>query len=289
MVGRAPHSYDGNGSNLTFFYAFALLGKYSLDDLSTKTFTNAIQDIADALNIPIEELAEGKVTRCEIGLNIKTSIPCDKIIESVMLYSVLDWYRYMFDTVGFKGDDKDVKLYNKPRELLKRNKRCISDENKKALEQLEKDGKYFLRVEFTLYDKKSFEGHKLSNIRTIGGLLCHYKDLYDFWAREVEKIILQPKLIFDEKMTPKEYMIAYTLSNIGLQGFEAECKSRWASSVRHSKFKSEVKDVFSKYKICYTYDKKEFYKDVLRRSKEIRDEDENFSPVRFIKGLWKRP
>jgi len=41
MVGRTPHSYDGNGSNLTFFHAFALdpfsVAKIQLVNAKNKT------------------------------------------------------------------------------------------------------------------------------------------------------------------------------------------------------------------------------------------------------------
>ena len=169
------------------------LGETSLLDLNSKTFKKAILKLSKLLGISSVEICNGSVTQCEIGLNVKVRIPCEKIIPKICKYSSLKRYEYDGETVGFLGSNKELKIYHKCQEITANSQKGIS--KFKAFARLQEKGNYFLRIEFTLLDKQSFEQHDLDFIRTIGDIATNYSVLYEFWTSQIDKVIMSNIII----------------------------------------------------------------------------------------------
>lgn len=59
-------------------------GKSSLRDLSRKAFRRCVSKVASALNMSLSDFGQGKITQCEIGLNVRVRESCDKIVPSII-------------------------------------------------------------------------------------------------------------------------------------------------------------------------------------------------------------
>lgn len=266
------------------------LGNYSLADLNSRTFIQTIKKIADALGISPEELSRGTITNCEIGLNINTRIPCEEIISSIKSYSVLKWYQYAYETVGFLGENQKLKIYNKIVELKNHGRRKregnIPEQYLRVYDKLEEKGTYVLRIEFTLKDRRSFEANGLKHIRTVGDIASNYKDLYSYWTREVNRIVVAPVLRFDKDMTANEYMIARILSIDGVHEFERECLERSSNSSSKAKLRKEMKEVLKKYGQPGEFNREELNKVIVRKLWRIHKFEEKLNLPELIANVW---
>lgn len=255
------------------------LGMFSLSDLNERDFVNAIKRIAFLLNIDYEKILEAKICNCEIGLNIRTRIPADKVNEVVRSYSNYKYFRYAFETVGFIGVNKKLKLYDKCTELLTRyGKYDKNGDAKKKFNELKKSGEYIYRIEFTLFDKRSFDLEDLSDLQSINGLINNYPELIRFWVNECTKIDIGMSVNFeDERITKDEYAILTGIYNLGYHIFINEYSKR-SIVMKNNKgkkngqsalnaisiAKKEVNDVYNKYQNIKLYAVKHFRLDVFR-------------------------
>lgn len=191
----------------------------TMADLTARNFEAALRKIAQKLNITFEELCEARFTQCEIGLNIKTSIPCYELIPMVVRYGALP-KTIGGDSVYFEGAAKKLKIYDKGKEVADnaggmKNRRMM----KRISDWLRENGHNYLRIEYTLHDRESFVQHQLGHIETVGDLITHYSDLYEFWCREINRIALFNKATVPsrEKLTKAEFEKAM---NLAIDGYD---------------------------------------------------------------------
>lgn len=196
-----------------------------LPDLTAKTFEHAIKKLAKKLNIPFEELCYAEFTQCEIGLNVRTAIPAYQITPLVVKYGRLKDKRMAGDytkTTYFEGAAKKLKLYDKLVEVADNAKGSAANKVvvKDISDYLTDKNSHLLRIEYTLLNKKAFTQHKLGHIKTIGDLITHYADLYEFWCRETNKIVLfndKATTPDREKLNPKDIRIIDNLEKYGFK------------------------------------------------------------------------
>lgn len=255
----------------------------SLLDLKQDSFEKALRNIAKKLNISFEELKKGKITQCEIGLNIKVSIYAIDILPMVVNYSQLDRIPNWEDqgTLYFDGTDKQAKLYAKPKEIADKSSYGKQGQRKHAFERMRIKGNDFLRIEFTLKYQRSFNHHGMTYIRSLADLINNYSDLYYFWAKEANRFILLNKLDYQKKaLTSKDKYIIDGLKNLGyekfLETYKAECEERAKTPNSKKSAKSDanksVISVLKKYASKDDYNIEAFKEDIkeslFRKSKE---------------------
>lgn len=214
--------------------------KDTFADLTAKDFEDTLKKLAQKLNISFEELCQARFTQCEIGLNIRTSIPCHEIIPMVVRYGGLK-KTIDSDSVYFEGAAKKLKLYDKVKEIEANADGANNRRVLKELADVMRNHNYnLLRIEYTLHDHNSFTQCKLDHIRTIGDLITHYSDLYEFWCRETNRItLLNPIAVPSrEKLNKAEFDIAM---NLALHGFEEAIKLNEAGINKNAKTASVMR------------------------------------------------
>ena len=85
------------------------LGMFSLTDLTPRQFRLAMKSISESLQIDWDKLRGGSITNCEVGLNIQTRIPAQKVNELIRKYRGLKYYRNEFQTLGFLREHSKLK------------------------------------------------------------------------------------------------------------------------------------------------------------------------------------
>ncbi|MFR0677937.1 hypothetical protein [Dysgonomonas mossii] len=256
----------------------------TLLDLTQVSFERALRNIAKELNISFEELRQGDVTQCEIGLNVNvSSIQAIDILPMVVNYAHFKRYAERIDegTLYFIGYEKRAKLYAKPKEIADKSSIIKQEGRRNAFKIMQDKGNDFLRIEFTLNDQNAFNHHKMKHIQNLGDLLDNYPDLYRFFVREIKRFVIFNELSYqEEKLTPKERHIISGLENFGfetfLEEYRAECieraeKPRSKISAKSDAFK-DIVIVLKKYASEEDYNFETFNDDIMkslfRKSKE---------------------
>ena len=152
-------------------------GNDSLSDLNLDSFKDALNLIAERVNLAYSDLLHAKVIRFEFGANLKVFTPCTFILNAIVSYPRLKKSAYEH-SVSFHGGSMKVKLYDKIVELF-RNKN-----HKKT--GLKKKGNY-LRYEID-FRKVSALQHYLKGINTVSGIIKGWQDLFLIWIGVFEKI-----------------------------------------------------------------------------------------------------
>lgn len=241
--------------------------KATLLDMPSTYFVKTLKGIAEELNIPFEELKNSRFTQCEIGANVKTRIPAIDILPLIVDYA---HYKRIDDyiekgTLYFEGSDRRLKLYVKDDEIaahsFSEEKRILRKLN---FDKLKKKGYHFLRIEYTLKNHRSFKNQGMNHIRTIGDLINHYSELYDFWTREISRIVIFNELKYDETaLTKKEKEIVFGLKELGFFSFVDSYQTEYVSRTNTAKSAKNAKSlafgnitkILDKY-----YDRKSFNK-----------------------------
>lgn len=266
----------------------------TLLDLTQISFERALRNIAKKLNISFEELRQGDVTQCEIGLNINVSIQAIDILPMVVNYAHLDRKTEKIDegTLYFIGSEKSVKLYAKPKEIADKSSIIKQEGRRNAFKIMQDKGNDFLRIEFTLDDQNAFNHHKMKHIQNLGDLLDNYSDLYRFFVREIKRFVIFNKLSYqDKKLTPKEKHIIYGLENFGfetfLEEYRAECveraeKARSKISAKSDAFR-DVVTILKKYASEEDYNFETFNDDIMKSLfRKSKDEKIEFAELSSI-------
>lgn len=266
----------------------------TLLDLTQTSFERALRNIAKELNMPFEELRQGDVTQCEIGLNVNVSIQAIDILPMVVNYAHFERHAERIDegTLYFIGSEKKAKLYAKPKEIADKSSIIKQEGRRNAFKIMQDKGNDFLRIEFTLNDQNSFNHHKMKHIQNLGDLLDNYPDLYHFFVREVKRFVVFSKLSYQEKkLTPKERHIIYGLENFGfetfLEEYRAECieraeKPRSKVSAKSDAFR-DVVIVLKKYASEEDYNFGTFNDDIMKSLfRKSKDEKIEFSELSTI-------
>lgn len=255
----------------------------TLLDLTQTSFKKALRNIAKGLNISFDELRQGNVTQCEIGMNVNVSIQAIDILPMVINYNHIERHAERIDegTLYFIGSEKSAKLYAKPKEIADKSSIIKQERRRTAFKIMQGKGNDFLRIEFTLDDQNAFNHHKMKHIQNLGDLLDNYSDLYRFFVREIKRFVILNKLSYqEEKLTPKERHIIFGLENFGyetfLEEYRAECilrakKPRSKISAKSDAFR-DIVTVLKKYASLEDYNFETFNDDIMkslfRKSKE---------------------
>ena len=268
----------------------------TLLDLTKKSFEKALRNISKELNIPFDDLRQGKITQCEIGLNINVSIQAIDILPMVVDYAHFKRYANRIDegTLYFIGHEKRAKLYAKPKEIADKSSIVKQEGRRNAFKIMQDKGNDFLRIEFTLNDQNAFNHHKMKHIQNLGGLLDNYSDLYRFFVREVKRFVLFNKLSYqEEKLTPKERHIIFGLENFGyetfLEEYRVECierakKPRSQISAKSDAFK-DIVTILKKYASVEDYNFETFNDDIMKSLfRKSKDEKIEFAELSSILG-----
>lgn len=265
------------------------LGGFSLLDLTEKTANKAFSKIAKILDIDMTDFRKATFTQCEIGLIIRPRIPVGQLIPMIVKYSTFKRYNYSCETVGFEGEDFDLKMYDKTQELLDKNKKkgkYDQEAKKKAFKALSDRNYNFFRLEFDMFDKQSFVNKDMGHIKTIGNILDNYLELYSFWVKEISRVVLLNRLVMSKDMTPKQYMIARVLEIDGFVSFEANCLKRGKGNAR-SRLLNEALEVIAQFSSLRKYNANKFKADILKNLRRIWKKEENLDVDTLAKILFK--
>lgn len=243
----------------------------TLLDMPQSSFVRTLKGIAKDLHIPFEELKRAKFTQCEIGANIRTRIPAINVLPLVVDYC---HYKRIDDfieqgTLYFDGADRLLKLYVKDDEIAAHSfpeeKRELK---KRSFDRLKLKGIHYLRIEFSMKTHRAFKNRGMDHIRTVGDLIEHYSELYDFWTKEINRIVVYNKLQYKEaELSNKEKEIILGLEEFGyfdfVGSYQDSCISRTTTSKSSKSAKSDafrdVRSVLDKY-----FNRKEYNKFTLR-------------------------
>ena len=267
-------------------------GSTSYSDLEFCYINIVILEISKLIGILPEKLHESMITQCELGLNIKTRIPCEKIIPKISHYGHLKRYEYDGETVGFKGRNKELKIYDKTNEIIENNSNTISSLEKMMFKVLKEKGEYFLRIEFTLKDKQSFIQDDLGNLSTLGGLIQNYSKLYVFLTKEISEIRMSNVIIYDDLMTPIEFLIARDINANGFndtsKSFPNTFKSKTDRGLISARSKAFLKvcQVLKKYESKKEYNKNSLLFDIARKLIIISRTDKTVKLPVLLRNLW---
>lgn len=265
------------------------LGGFSLLDLREKTADKAFSKISKALGIKIDDLRKATFTKCEIGLIIRPRIPVTQLVPMIVKYSTFKKYNFHTETVGFKGEDIELKMYDKTQELLDKNKKkgkYNQAEKEKAFKALSNRNYNFFRIEFDMFDRQSFINKDMAHIRTIGDILENYLELYSFWVKEISRVVLLNRLVMSKDMTPKQYMIARVLEIDGYNTFETNCLKRGTGNAK-SRLLNEALEVICQFSSLRKYNTIKFKVDIFKNLRRINNKEEKLDVDALSKILFK--
>lgn len=271
--------------------------RVTLLDMPQSTFVQTLKGIAKELNISFEELKRAKFSQCEIGANVRTRIPAINILPLVVDYSHhqrIDDYIEK-GTLYFNGADRLLKLYVKDDEIaahsFSEEKRILK---KMSFDKLKAKGIHHLRIEFTMKTHRSFKNRGMDYIRTVGDLIDHYSELYDFWTKEINQIVVYNKLKYDEaELSNKEKEIILGLEEFGYFDFVDSYQDyRMSKATKKDSKKSAKSEAFKDVRLVLNkyFDRKEYNKFTLRIdvAKYIIGKSKSFQlnlPL-LIRNLW---
>ena len=272
-------------------------GKYSLLDFTKESFRRAMNKLAKSLNMDLEDLYQGKITQCEIGLNVRTRISCEKIIPNIVEYGRLinpNNYHNLDETTYQNGYDKKFIAYDKCKEILKGRHRI---RKRNAFETLADKGYHFLRIEIKLFDKKAFTNHKLGHITCLSDLYNNWGNLYEFFTFQISKLTIYRPIAISEKMSKKELRLAEFLNgedfpsdyNAKITELLSQCKSQTAKGLSSAKSRMHNKIK----RMIFQYGRKEEYSNIqlrvdvaLNLIRICKYKEENLDLPYLIRNLW---
>ena len=294
---KVSHNKNTKTVTLTGSLRKRSYNRVTLLDMPQSKFIQTLKGIANDLNIPFEELKRARFTQCEVGANIRTRIQAIDILPMIVDYA---HYKRIDDyiekgTLYFNGADRLLKLYVKDDEIaahtFSEEKRILK---KKSFDKLKMKGIHHLRIEFTLKTHRAFKNSGMDHIRTIGDLINCYSELYNFWTKEISRIVVYNSLKYNEiELSEKEKEIVFGLENLGFFDFVDAYQDSYMSnastlkSTKSAKSKAftSICEILDKY-----YDKKIYNKYNLRVdvAKYLIGKSKQFNldlPV-LIRNLW---
>lgn len=271
-----------------------LFGETTLKDLDSQSFIRSLKKLAKALNISYKELCKGKISECEIGLNIKTSKPASVVIPQIVAYRHLKEKRIKDETVYYEGADKKIIVYNKTKEIVDNigeQKRRIAKQA--AFSRLSSKGHHYIRMEVKMKDQKSFSNHKL-RIATLGDLVDSFGSLYEIWTKEMNKVLIFSTPILSDEMDKRDFLIAFNLRKDNFEELVNEyCKisakntktDKAKYSARSTAYK-EILSVLTKYGSKNEYNQATFKKDIAKSLVRISKNDDTLRLSHLFSLLW---
>jgi hypothetical protein len=286
------------------------IANYCLHDLTYSMFVDAIKNLAEKLNICFDELTNGRITRCEIGQSVSTKYPIPEIINSLAMHGQLKNAKNLRyeTTIYFKNKGrekmKQIKVYDKTAEVASKGKPA----HKKMVEFLKRKGISMLRIETTLYNKKSFEGEKILKeafgIRpkidiTVGDITLNYPVLYEYWANEVNNFVVFSAIDENKEIPKRDRSIVKELKELGAEkSLEELIEERQNLLVREdyksdasfrnarSKIRKKYEEMVEKFHSTETYRKNLLKLDATRHLKRKNNRNEKFPYSDILKTYW---
>ena len=178
----------------------------STQDLSIQQAKEAFEEVAELLLISFEELRQGHITQCELGLNIPLRSSASVFTSTLVAYSTYEIEQRDGSVTFYRKDRyRDKERSSHKRNAWKQKVACIYDklaevESKSTTRKKDKQAsvvakvKNILRIEFIMPNRQSFKTHKIGHCSILGGLLDSYGYLYEVWAKEYKKLFFQPHL-----------------------------------------------------------------------------------------------
>lgn len=269
-------------------------GKQSLRDLTLSSFIMTLKKLAKVLNISIQELCRAGFTQCEIGLNIWVKCSCEDIISKIIDYHHLKRELREKGTLYFFGTSKKLIIYNKGDEIVDNTQKSKRTSKAKTFEILKRKGYHFLRMEFKLYNQKSFKQHHLGYISTIGDLINNFSNLYEFWCAEISDLIICNTLIANDETTKHEFPLIHAINALGFENFKDKylnlCKSESIKGLKTARSKAykEILDVIDKFGSLEEYNKKSLRADIVRTLLRISKNDDALYLPFLMRTLWQK-
>ena len=259
-----------------------LYGKNTLKDLDERAFIRSLKKLAKAMNMPYKDFLKGKITQCEVGLNIITNEEIENINQRILKYKHVDAFDldYKHQTLYFDLNDKEITIYDKLRQIaytIEDNDERIK--TKKSFIKLLAHGYHFLRLEVCLFDHRSFVRQHLGHIVTLEDLVNNFYELYPLWVREMNNLLIFSTPIITKEMTDKEISMANDINEIGfIETFEKYCleisnseKSENAKRIDKSRTYEAMLGLIEKYGSKDEYNKSQFLKDIAKTLIRIAD------------------
>lgn len=277
-----------------------MFGESSLLDLDKKTFRRCFSKVAAALNMSLSDFGQGKITQCEIGLNIRVRESCNSIVPSFIEYGrmrkAMNW-GHKNETLYFNGNDKKFVAYDKAEEIVAKTKgrKCIA-RKRHIFGVLANHGYHFLRMEFKLFDRRSFRLHNLGHIENVADINTNWENLYEFWTCEVSKLLLFTHIDYCKTKDEKEYLLARFINSIQdiesygdkLKELLGHCnrKNRQATNAARHKLHKKIISLFDKCRIGGEYNKYKLRTDIALNLMRIQKKGENLDLPFLIRNLW---
>lgn len=272
-----------------------LLGETSLVDLTERSMNRIAVLLADSLNMPLIEFLKGKITQCEIGLNVRTKISPLKILPNIVAYKSFprdDSYE-LDGTVyfGTKNSSREIVIYDKSKEIISHCQGKDFETIQNVQNVLAKRGYHFLRIEIRLPNQKSFKHLHFNQIKYFGDILSYWKELYFLWVSEMKELIYYSGIKLSKEMDVNEYKTADMLQNSSyysvMKNIEKYCRSKTSKGLKSKRHKERklVKSVIEKYGNRKSYNAYTLKSDIAKTLLLIRRK-ENINLLFLCKTLW---
>lgn len=277
-----------------------MFGENSLLDLDRKTFKKCVSKLAAALNMPFSDFGQWKITQCEIGLNIRVRESCKNIVPSFIEYGrmcdAINW-GHKNETQYFIGSDKKFIAYDKAEEIVANTKgRKHIVQKRHIFRVLANHGYHFLRMEFKLFDHRSFCLHNLGHIENVADIYTNWENLYEFWTYEVSKLLLFTHIDYSKTKDEKEYLLAKFINSIQdiesygekLKELLGHCNRRTQKATNTARYKLHKKiiSLFDKCRERGEYNKYKLRTDVFLNLLRIQKKGEDLDMPFLIHNLW---
>lgn len=277
-----------------------MFGTNTLLDLTRKTFKRCIFKVAAALNMSLSDFGQGKITQCEIGLNIRVRESCDRIVPSIIEYGRMrnakNW-GHKNETVYFNGSDKKFIAYDKAKEIVAKTKgRKNKAQKDNAFRVLANHGYHFLRIEFKLFDHRSFCLHYLEHIENVADIYTNWENLYEFWTYEVSKLLLFSHIDCTKIKDEKEYLLTLFINSIQdiecyrekLKELLGHCnrKTQKSTNTARHKLHKKIISLFDRCGKREEYNKYKLRADVFLNLLRIQKKGEDLEKSFLIRNLW---
>lgn len=272
-----------------------LLGETSLVDLTERSMNRIAVLLADSLNMPLTEFLKGKITQCEIGLNVRTKISPLKILPNIVAYKSFprdDSYE-LDGTVyfGTKNSSREIVIYDKSKEIISHYQGKDFETIQNVQNALAKRGYHFLRIEIRLPNQKSFKHLHFYQIKYFGDILSYWKELYFLWVSEMKELIYYSGIKLSKEMDVNEYKTADMLQKDSyysvMKNIEKYCHSKTAKGLKSKRYKERklVKSVIEKYGNRKSYNAYTLKTDIAKTLLLIKRK-ENINLLFLYKALW---
>lgn len=268
------------------------LGKYSIEDLTLSSFSNATKQIAELLGISWDNLCSVSATQIEFGFNIPISIPYSLFHKKIVSYAThrnnvirgkgrtVNNYGTIY--FGKRECDFRLKIYDKGKEI---------QDNTDFIDEVGLSDSHpnIIRIEFTADDKKSFTRKGLAKIASINDLIENWENIRELWAYEVGRITLQNVISDTSDLSLNDILCSEALNlylwtdsiKILEEHITEQYHTKKSVTTAKTKLYARINYLFDNYSDKNDFRKIDFYKDIIRYFADINSNEEQINLVRI--------